>query len=63
MNRTVWLQQSAGAQLCAFDILVEGDDDLRKILLRLRKTSLQRLLARRATRGRLAVDIKTRLEE
>ena len=34
-------------QLCAFDILVEGDDDLRKLPLHLRKTSPQRLLARR----------------
>jgi bifunctional non-homologous end joining protein LigD len=32
-------------QLCAFDILVEGDDDLRK--LPLRKANLERLLARR----------------
>jgi bifunctional non-homologous end joining protein LigD len=34
-------------QLCAFDILVEGDDDLRRLPLHLRKTSLERLLARR----------------
>ena len=34
-------------QLCAFDILVEGDDDLRNLPLHLRKTSLERLLARR----------------
>jgi len=34
-------------QLCAFDILVEGDDDLRKLPLHLRKLNLQRLLARR----------------
>jgi bifunctional non-homologous end joining protein LigD len=34
-------------QFCAFDILVEGGDDLRKLPLHLRKTSLQRLLARR----------------
>jgi hypothetical protein len=33
-------------QFCAFDILVEGDDDLRKPLHR-RKMNLQRLLARR----------------
>ena len=32
---------------CAFDILVEGSDDLRKLPLHLRRTSLQRLLARR----------------
>src|SRR5581483_6057226 len=32
-------------QFCAFDILVEGDDDLRKLPLHLRKTSLDRLLA------------------
>lgn len=34
-------------QLCAFDILVEGDDDLRKLPLHLRKTALERLQARR----------------
>jgi bifunctional non-homologous end joining protein LigD len=34
-------------QFCAFDILVEGGDDLRQLPLHLRKTSLQRLLARR----------------
>jgi ATP-dependent DNA ligase len=34
-------------QFCAFDILLEGDDDLRKLPLHLRKTALQRLLARR----------------
>jgi bifunctional non-homologous end joining protein LigD len=34
-------------QLCAFDILVEGDDDLRRLPLHLRKTNLERLLARR----------------
>lgn len=35
-------------QFCAFDILVEGDDDLRKLPLHLRKSSsLERLLARR----------------
>ena len=34
-------------QLCAFDILAEGGDDLRKLPLHLRKTSLERLLARR----------------
>jgi ATP-dependent DNA ligase len=34
-------------QLCAFDILFEGDDDLRRLPLNLRKTSLERLLARR----------------
>ena len=34
-------------QLCAFDILVEGGEDLRKLPLHLRKTALQRLLARR----------------
>jgi len=34
-------------QLCAFDILVEGDEDLRKLPLHLRKTNLERLLARR----------------
>src|SRR6516164_3529577 len=34
-------------QLCAFDILVEGGDDLRKLPLSMRKTRLERLLARR----------------
>jgi ATP-dependent DNA ligase len=38
---------SAAVQLCAFDILVEGGDDLRKLPLHLRKTALERLLARR----------------
>jgi ATP-dependent DNA ligase len=33
-------------QFCAFDIPVDGGDDLRKLPLHLRKTSLQRLLAR-----------------
>jgi bifunctional non-homologous end joining protein LigD len=40
-------QHNEEVQLCAFDILVEGGDDLRKLPLHLRKTSLQRLLARR----------------
>jgi ATP-dependent DNA ligase len=34
-------------QLCAFDLLAEGGDDLRKLPLHLRKTNLDRLLARR----------------
>jgi ATP-dependent DNA ligase len=34
-------------QLCAFDILVEGGDDLRKLPLDLRKNALEGLLARR----------------
>jgi bifunctional non-homologous end joining protein LigD len=34
-------------QLCASDILAEGGDDLRKLPLHLRKTNLDRLLARR----------------
>src|SRR5215471_528035 len=34
-------------QLCAFDILVEGGDDLRKLPLSMRKSNLERLLARR----------------
>jgi bifunctional non-homologous end joining protein LigD len=38
------LHSRQGVQLCAFDILVEGDDDLRKLPLH---PSLQRLLARR----------------
>jgi ATP-dependent DNA ligase len=35
-------------QLCAFDILAEGGDDLRKLPLSMRKTNLERLLARRS---------------
>lgn len=34
-------------QFCAFDILVEGGDDLRMLPLSMRKTNLERLLARR----------------
>jgi bifunctional non-homologous end joining protein LigD len=34
-------------QFCAFDILAEGGDDLRKLPLSMRKASLDRLLARR----------------
>src|SRR5690242_17917868 len=34
-------------QFCAFDILIEGDDDVRKLPLSMRKTNLQRLLERR----------------
>jgi bifunctional non-homologous end joining protein LigD len=40
-------QHNEEVQLCAFDILAEGDDDLRKLPLYLRKTNLERLLARR----------------
>ena len=40
-------QHDEAVQLCAFDLLVEGDDDLRKLPLHLRKASLERLLARR----------------
>jgi bifunctional non-homologous end joining protein LigD len=40
-------QHDEGVQFCAFDILVEGGDDLRKLPLRVRKNSLQRLLRRR----------------
>jgi bifunctional non-homologous end joining protein LigD len=43
-------QHDEEVQFCAFDILVEGSDDLRKLPLHLRKTSLQRLLARRPER-------------
>jgi ATP-dependent DNA ligase len=38
---------SRKVQLCAIDILVEGDDDLCRLPLHLRKTGLERLLARR----------------
>jgi bifunctional non-homologous end joining protein LigD len=34
-------------QLCTFDILVDGDDDLRRLPLSMRKANLERLLARR----------------
>ena len=34
-------------QLCTFDILVEGGDDLRKLPLSMRKANLERLLVRR----------------
>jgi bifunctional non-homologous end joining protein LigD len=40
-------KHSEEVQLCAFDILVEGDDDLRKLPMSMRKTNLERLLARR----------------
>jgi len=40
-------QHDEEVQFCAFDILVEGGDDLRRLPLHLRKTSLNRLLARR----------------
>jgi ATP-dependent DNA ligase len=39
--------QNEEVQFCAFDILSEGDDDLRRLPLHLRKTSLERLLVRR----------------
>ena len=38
-------------QLCAFDILVEGGDDLRKLPLSMRKANLEQLLARRPEAG------------
>ena len=34
-------------QFCAFDILAEGGDDLRRLPLHMRKMSLERQLARR----------------
>jgi ATP-dependent DNA ligase len=37
----------AEVQLCAFDILAEGREDLRKLPLSKRKANLERLLARR----------------
>jgi bifunctional non-homologous end joining protein LigD len=40
-------QLDAEVQFCAFDILAEGGDDLRKLPLSMRKTYLERLLARR----------------
>jgi bifunctional non-homologous end joining protein LigD len=40
-------QHDEEVQFCAFDILVEDGDDLRKLPLRVQKNSLQRLLRRR----------------
>jgi bifunctional non-homologous end joining protein LigD len=40
-------QHDEEVQFCAFDILLQGGEDLRKLPLHLRKTSLARLLARR----------------
>jgi hypothetical protein len=40
-------QHNDEVQLCAFDLLAEGSDDLRRLSLHLRKTSPERLLARR----------------
>jgi bifunctional non-homologous end joining protein LigD len=34
-------------QFCAFDILADGGDDLRKVPLHVRKTNLERLIAHR----------------
>jgi ATP-dependent DNA ligase len=39
--------RGGGVQLCAFDILAIGGDDLRQLPLSMRKTNLARLLARR----------------
>ena len=47
-------QHDDEVQLYAFDILVLEGDDLRKLPLHLRKTNLQRLLARRADAIHLA---------
>ncbi|WP_439400436.1 RNA ligase family protein (plasmid) [Bradyrhizobium sp. PMVTL-01] len=43
-------QHDEEVQLCAFDLLVESGDDLRKLPLHLRKNALRRLLARRPER-------------
>jgi hypothetical protein len=40
-------QHNDEVQLCAFDVLAEGGDDLRKLPLSMRKANLERLLARR----------------
>ncbi|WP_439397312.1 RNA ligase family protein [Bradyrhizobium sp. PMVTL-01] len=40
-------QHDEEVQLCAFDLLVESGDDLRKLPLHLRKNALRRLLERR----------------
>ena len=40
-------QHDEEVQLCAFDLLVEGGDNLRNLPLHLRKASLEHLLARR----------------
>jgi hypothetical protein len=45
-------------QLCAFDILIEGGDDLRKLPLHLRKTSPKR--TRTPTRGHFRQPVRTR---
>jgi len=47
LRRPVFRQAQRGVQLCAFDILAEDGEDLRKLPLHLRKTSLDRLRARR----------------
>jgi bifunctional non-homologous end joining protein LigD len=46
-------QHDEEVQFCAFDILVEGSEDLRKLPLHLRKNSLQRLLRRRPGHSRV----------
>jgi bifunctional non-homologous end joining protein LigD len=40
-------KQDHEVQFCAFELLAEGGDDLRKMPLSMRKASLERLLARR----------------
>ena len=40
-------QHDEEVQLCAFDLLAEGGDDVRKLPLLMRRTNLARLLARR----------------
>jgi ATP-dependent DNA ligase len=40
-------RQNEEVQLCAFDVLAMDGDDLRRLPLSMRKTNLQRLLARR----------------
>jgi hypothetical protein len=52
-------QHNDEVQFCAFDILVEGDDDLRKQPLHLRKTNLERLLFFGATKGATTTDALT----
>jgi bifunctional non-homologous end joining protein LigD len=47
LRRPALGQAQRRVQFCAFDLLVECDDDLRKLPLHLRKTNLERLLARR----------------
>jgi bifunctional non-homologous end joining protein LigD len=52
-------QHNDEIQVYAFDILALGGDDLRKLPLHLRKTSLARLLARRSHPSSKAISART----